>query len=140
MKYCFTALLFLSLLACGSEPDAAGLSGPGPAPAPAADELSTPYQNLTPEEFAAKMQDEDVVVLDVRTPAEVAAGKIEGAVELDFRDPAFATKVKALDPDATYLVYCAVGGRSSQACAQMQEAGFDRVYNLDGGYTAWKEQ
>ncbi|THH36462.1 rhodanese-like domain-containing protein [Neolewinella litorea] len=133
-------LLAVALLACGPETDTATTPPPSaaenavapvaPAPAPA-------HENLSPAEFAEKMKGENVVVLDVRTPGEIRDGKIDGALELDFRDPQFATKLAELDRDPTYLVYCAVGGRSNQACELMTEAGFQKVYNLDGGYTAW---
>ena len=136
MKYLTFLLLAALLCACGPD-DARATAPPGaesPAPAPA------PYENLSPDEFAARMQDEDVVILDVRTPAEVAEGKIDGAVELDFNDPRFAAQLEALDPGPTYLVYCAAGGRSSKACDMMSEAGFQKVYNLEGGYTAWSQR
>ncbi len=132
MKYLILFLL-LSTAACAQSGGESG--APSESPAPAAPPA---YQNLSPDEFAARMQDGNVVILDVRTPGEVAGGKIDGAVELDFRDPDFAAKVAALDREPTYLVYCASGGRSSQTCELMSEAGFKKTYNLEGGYTAWK--
>lgn len=100
----------------------------------------TPYSDINVETFKAKMTEPNVVILDVRTPEEVAAGKIEGAVELDFYDNDFQQKVTALDKEKTYLVYCKVGGRSGQACELMQDAGFKSIFNLDGGWTAWSNQ
>jgi rhodanese-related sulfurtransferase len=107
-----------------------------PAPAPAQEA----YTNLTVQEAKEVLADENVILLDVRTPAETARGKIEGATEIDYRDPDFAAKISALDRQPTYLVYCAVGGRSSRTCELMAEAGFDRLYNLEGGYTAWSQR
>ncbi len=131
-------LLFLclcSVVACGQSQPAptAPVADTAPAAAPS-------IMNVSPQEFRQLMDDPDVVILDVRTPGETAGGTIEGAVEMDYRDPAFATKMAELDKDKTYLVYCAVGGRSSGACEMMSEAGFGKLYNLDGGYTAWKGQ
>ena len=82
----------------------------------------------------------DVVILDVRTPGETAAGMIEGAVEIDFRGDNFKDQISALDKDKTYLVYCKSGGRSASACEIMQEMGFEKLYNLDGGYTRWSAE
>ncbi|MCP9237448.1 rhodanese-like domain-containing protein [Lewinella sp. JB7] len=113
--------------------DACGQADTAPASPP-------PYENVSVEQFRTLMDGEDVVVLDVRTPGEVSQGKIDGATELDFRDPDFRQRLEALDKDRTYLIYCAVGGRSSQTCEMMSEAGFARLYNLEGGYTAWKGQ
>jgi|GEM_PF-952642 len=84
-------------------------------------------------------QMEDTVLLDVRTPAETAGGVIEGAIEMDYRASDFAQKVSELDPDKTYLVYCASGGRSGKTCGKLNEMGFAKVYNLKGGYSAWKQ-
>lgn len=121
----FLLLCLGSLVACGQST--------APAAAPSLTQVS-------PEEFRELMEDPEVVILDVRTPGETAGGIIDGAVELDFRDPSFPTKLAKLDKEKTYLVYCAVGGRSGGACEMMSEAGFPKVYNLAGGYTAWKGQ
>ena len=83
--------------------------------------------------------DRDVVLLDVRTPGEVADGMIPGAVVIDFTAPDFADKISTLDREKTYLVYCKVGGRSSRAIEQMKGVGFKKLYNLEGGYDAWVE-
>jgi len=96
------------------------------------------YIDLTGEEFKAKMTEQDVVVLDVRTPAEIAKGKIRGAVEIDYKAADFQEKIAALDKEKTYLIYCASGGRSSRTCKSMHGQDFPNLYNLSGGYKAWK--
>ncbi len=94
--------------------------------------------DLDAKAFKAKMSEPNTIVLDVRTPAEIAAGKIEGAFDLDIQDPKFKAQVGELDKAKTYLVYCKKGGRSSRACSILEEAGFEKVYNLKGGYDGWK--
>ncbi len=131
-------LLFLclcSVVACGQSQPAptAPVADTAPAAAPS-------IMNVSPQEFRELMDDTDVVILDVRTPGETSGGTIDGAVEMDFRDPAFPRRMAGLEKDKTYLVYCASGGRSNGACQLMSEAGFQKLYNLDGGYTAWKGQ
>lgn len=69
------------------------------------------------------------VLLDVRTPAEFAAGHLAGAQNLDFRSPDFAQQVAKLAPQKTYVLYCASGNRSSQSAIIMQEKGFRKVTN-----------
>jgi len=96
------------------------------------------FQDLTVSEFKAKMAEDGVVVLDVRTPRETAEGMIEGAQEIDFRAADFDEQISTLDKNATYLVYCHSGGRSSSACTMMKDMGFEHVYNLVGGYQRWK--
>jgi len=83
--------------------------------------------------------DKDAVLLDVRTPKEVADGMIPGAIMIDFTAPDFAGKISELDKEKTYFVYCKAGGRSSRAIEQMKGVGFKKLYNLEGGYDAWLE-
>ncbi|MFN0068203.1 MAG: rhodanese-like domain-containing protein [Limisphaerales bacterium] len=84
-------------------------------------------------------EDKSIVVLDVRTPKEYAAGHIPGATNLNFNARDFAAEVKQLDPKKTYLVHCAVGGRSTRSLPMLGSAGLTNLIHLDGGYNAWKE-
>lgn len=79
------------------------------------------------------------IVLDVRTPEEFAEGHVQGAVNVDWYNPAFLTEVSAFDKKKPVYVYCAVGGRSSKAKAALVKAGFSEVHNLTGGIEAWQE-
>jgi len=97
------------------------------------------YQNLAPAEFKAAFESaENAIVIDVRTASEIAAGKITGAVELDFFAPDFGQKVLALDKDKSYFIYCRSGNRSGQACAMMSQSGFKHLCNMSGGMMAWE--
>ncbi|MBD3758055.1 MAG: rhodanese-like domain-containing protein [Microbacterium sp.] len=71
-------------------------------------------------------------VVDVRTPAEYAAGHLDGAVNLDVSAAGFETELEALDPTADYLVYCRSGSRSARAVALMEQAGFTSVHDAGG--------
>lgn len=104
-----------------------------------AEQAAAPYQDISVDAFKKQMTADGVVVLDVRTPGEIAAGKIEGAMEIDFRGDDFEAKIDALDKDKTYLIYCKSGGRSSNTCKSMAGKGFKHLYNLEGGYTAWSK-
>lgn len=76
------------------------------------------FPNLGPAEFKAAFEaDENAVVLDVRTPDEIAEGKIEGAIELNFFDDNFQQEVLKLDANKSYYIYCRSGRRSANACA-----------------------
>ena len=74
---------------------------------------------------------ESRVVIDVRSPAEVAEGAIAGATVLDFNAGEFEAKIGGYDRNAAYLVYCRSGNRSGQAVAIMKELGFTDV--IDAG-------
>ena len=82
---------------------------------------------------------EDNVLLDVRTPEEFQAGNIPNAVNLDYNSTEFDSLIKDLDPNKTYYVYCQAGARSTKACSKLQAAGFKNIVNLEDGYTAYKK-
>ena len=96
---------------------------------------------LEPLEFQSKLAEtQEAVLVDVRTPEEVAEGAIEGAVHIDFQDPGFAQGIDTLDRDKTYFVYCLSGKRSGDAVADMHDAGFQKIYTLKDGFRNWKDQ
>lgn len=95
---------------------------------------------LEPKEFQEKIAaTTGAVVLDVRTPEEVAEGIIPGAIVLDYKSADFKASIDALDKSKTYFVYCAAGGRSGKTCDLMKEQNFNAVYSLAGGMKAWTE-
>lgn len=80
---------------------------------------------------------EDVTIIDVRTPEEVAEGKIPGAINMNVFDPNFVNKIQELDKSKPYTMVCRSGARSGQACMHMLGAGFEKIYNLQGGMMMW---
>ena len=70
--------------------------------------------------------------------AGLRSGHMPGAINLDIRGGKFAETLEGLDKSKTYLVHCAVGGRSAKACGQMDGMKFEKVLNLSGGITAWE--
>lgn len=89
-------------------------------------------------DFAHKVSDKSVVLLDVRTPAEFASGHIAGATNIDFESGNFENDIASLDKSKSYAVYCRSGNRSGQATALMAKAGFKSIFNLDGGIINWQ--
>lgn len=87
--------------------------------------------------FADQVQTQGVVTLDVRTAEEYAAGHIPGAINIDVEGGDFDAGIAELDPTLTYAVYCRSGRRSLDAANRMSEAGFTKIYNLDGGIIEW---
>lgn len=83
--------------------------------------------------------DENNVLLDVRTPEEFNEGNIPNSVNIDYNSEEFDSLIKDLDPDKTYYVYCQAGARSTKACGKLQEAGLKNVVNLKDGYAAYKK-
>ena len=94
---------------------------------------------IPPAEAAAKIGDENVLVVDVRDPTEVQqSGKIKGALNvsrgmLEFRaDPESPYYNPAFTKDKTILLHCASGGRSALAGKTLQDMGYTAVFNIGG--------
>ncbi len=96
--------------------------------------------NLSQNDWAQKLaEDENAVILDVRTPEECAEGIIPNAININiFKGQAFIYELQELDPTKNYYVYCKAGARSQQACSIMNELGFQNTYNLVGGFMNWE--
>ena len=97
-------------------------------------------EDLAPAQFKKELEAQHGLVLDVRTPGEVARGKLPNASVIDFNAPKFEQRVALIARDKPVFVYCARGGRSAQAAALMTKLGFTRVYNLSGGIGAWSAE
>lgn len=82
----------------------------------------------------------DITVLDVRTPKEIAQGKItKTALEANFFEDDFVSQVTAkLSKNETVYVYCKGGNRSVKAVVKLRELGYTKAYNVEGGIKAWK--
>lgn len=93
---------------------------------------------VTPDEVAKLIAEKKATVLDLRTPEEFAAGHIAGAVNIDFLDADFATKIAALDKSKTYVVHCAGGGRSGKSLPTLEKEGLKSVLHLQQGFKGWQ--
>ncbi|MDD2915708.1 MAG: rhodanese-like domain-containing protein [Gallionella sp.] len=74
-------------------------------------------------------------LVDVRTDAEIARGKIPQGDSLPLH--LIPLRLNELDKAKPTVFYCQMGGRSAQAAAFAVANGFSDVYNLQGGITAW---
>jgi len=98
------------------------------------------FKNIYAAELLELRKDsEDLILIDVRTPQEIASGKIENALEIDFFAPDFSSRLLELNPEKSYLIYCRSGARSAQAADFMVKNGFDQVSNLLGGFLEWSQ-
>ena len=96
--------------------------------------------DLTQQEWSSKLKnDENGVILDVRTQDEWSEGIIPNALKIDiYKGQGFIYEVEELDKSKNYYVYCKAGGRSAQACSVMNQLGFETTYNLIGGFMNWE--
>ena len=81
----------------------------------------------------------ELVVLDVRTPREFAAGHIDGAINIDFKNANFATEIAKLDGSQDYIIHCRSGGRSTASLTVFKNQGFSHIIHMDGGMLGWKK-
>lgn len=92
------------------------------------------------EQLQGRIQQGDakLVVLDVRTPEEFAAGHVPGARNIPH--DALAARIAELDSarDADIVVYCRSGRRSQIAIETLSAKGFTRLAHLSGDFLAWQ--
>lgn len=112
------AVMLVALAGCGSSTAAIELVS--------AEEAATTLDDASPE-----------IILDVRTPEEFAEGHIDGAINIDFYAADFRSQLEALDPDASYVLYCRSGNRSAETATLMADLEFTDVDEIEGGILAW---
>lgn len=96
--------------------------------------------NLDSESFSNKFKnDPNSILLDVRTKQEFDDGHIPNSILIDIYSPAFPEKIKELDKEKNYYIYCRSGNRSYHAGVFMLQQGFKTVYNLADGILDWNE-
>ena len=101
-------------------------------------------KEVNPSEAQELMKNEAFVYIDVRTEPEFAGGHAEGALNIPVfvpgpggmaPNPDFLPTVKGLfATDQTLVVGCQLGGRSARACTLLEQAGFQNVRNVRGGF------
>lgn len=95
---------------------------------------------ISPEETKELVQNDDVVLIDIREESEVEQGSITGAKliprgVLEFK---ISDLQEVNNPDTKIILYCRSGGRSALAAASLQHMGFSNIMSMAGGYEAWK--
>ena len=97
-------------------------------------------KELSQEEWSEQVKsDDNAVILDVRTEEEVEEGYIPEAKNLDiYKGQEFVNELEKLDRSKNYYVYCRSGARSAQACTLMDQMGFNKTFNLIGGFSKWE--
>jgi rhodanese-related sulfurtransferase len=84
------------------------------------------------------LETENPQIIDVRTAQEFSEGHLDNALNIDYYASDFQDMVSTLDKEQPVYVYCRSGGRSAKAAEIMKNSGFKVIYDLKGGYMAWK--
>lgn len=82
---------------------------------------------------------DDALILDLRTSADYKGGHIKGAKSSPLADFAKSVETFSSYKDKPVLVYCNSGNTAMRAIKLLKKAGFEKINNLDGGIAAWKE-
>ena len=94
-----------------------------------------PFTRITAAEAKAKIDNDSVQVIDVRTPAEYGGGHVPGAINVHHMSVVARRAELATDRELVFI--CAVGQRSALACEFAAALGFKDLYNVEGGTEAW---
>ena len=95
------------------------------------------YKKITTAQAKEIMENEQVIVLDVRTEEEFREGHIENAILLPNVEITLKAEEMLTDKDAKILVYCRSGRRSEAAARDLLEMGYKNVYDF-GGLNEWE--
>jgi rhodanese-related sulfurtransferase len=116
---------------------------------------------VTPSDFIAKAKatikersvrdvhearNDDMLLVDIREPAEFARGHLPGAVpiprgllEFEILPAIQRAGLNTAPDDCEIVLYCGTGGRSALAAKSLDDMGFRNVSSMDGGIVAWAE-
>ena len=89
-------------------------------------------------EFDSSIKSHVGTLVDVRTPQEYTREKIDGALNVDWKNSNFKSEIEKLDKEKPVLIYCRSGKRAGRAKRMMKGLGFKKVVNLKGGINQWK--
>jgi len=93
-------------------------------------------KNIEPKELSATLNN-NIQLVDVRTPNEFKSGHIKGSVNMNYYDQDFSTQIGKLDKSKPIYVYCRSGVRSKYSSEILKKLGFKKIYNLKGGILNW---
>lgn len=91
--------------------------------------------NISPSQAQAKFKDKNVQFIDVRTP-----GEYQSYHRKPFKNIPLAnlpSEISKLDKEKEIVVVCQSGMRSKQAAKILKRHGFEKIYNVLGGMSAF---
>lgn len=136
MKVLMSLTVFILLLtSCGAQTTSTDSSNQGSDYSQNSD--TQVAKRLSSSEFKKGVSQENIQIVDVRTPDELKDGKIEGSININFYDSNFKEQIASLDKEKPVYVYCRSGARSSKAMEIMKDLGFKTIYELQGGFMSY---
>lgn len=94
---------------------------------------------VSPLQATLLLNRDDALVIDVREAGEWASGHIPNARHIALGQ--LEKRISEIEKFKTrpLIVICQTGNRSSSACGKLKKLGFEKVFNLAGGFAAWRE-
>jgi len=101
--------------------------------------LATGIPQISQSEATRLYNRDDGLFVDIRSEAEFERGHLPEAMNVPQGN--YDQRHKKLDrrKKKPVVVYCAQGTQSGRFAKKLQEEGFEQVYQLKGGFTAWQE-
>ena len=97
---------------------------------------SDAYHKISAEEAKQMMDEEEVTIVDVRTPEEYEEAHVPGAIMVPVETIGDEKPEALPDEETILLVYCRTGVRSKAASEKLVELGYQKVYDF-GGIVDW---
>ena len=96
-----------------------------------------PFYRISMIEAKEMYDEEDTIVIDVRSNDEFASGHIQNALSIPVDD--VLARIEELPTDKRLMFICAQGVRSGLACEMAAAMGLvrDNLYNIEDGTPAW---
>lgn len=97
-------------------------------------------QVVPTEVYKELVKEGNHTLIDVRTPEEFADGTLNGAVNIDFFDTDnFYETYDKYDRKEPIYLFCRTGSRSINTAYKLEEMGFEKIYDMEGGYMQWQK-
>ena len=93
------------------------------------------YEDVNVEQAKKIIDNDEVVVIDVRTQEEFAEGHIPNAMLIPVDE--IDNVMEEMDKDTSYLMVCRSGNRSAMASELLAKNGFQHIKNMEGGMNKW---
>jgi rhodanese-related sulfurtransferase len=98
-------------------------------------EKNRKYQVVDTNGAVSLMDDDDLIILDVREEKERKVGFLSNDINIPMGQ--IKTKMDTLDKSKNILVYCKSGTRSDRIADILSKNDFQKVSSLKGGFNAW---
>ena len=96
------------------------------------------YEVLSYDDFKNQINNDNVLLFDIRTMDEFNSGHLKGSINIDFYEEKLFDKFfKKVNKSKPIYIYCRSGNRSKKSSEKLKNLGFVKVFDLEGGYKNW---